>query len=138
LNCPDCLTMSQTIRIYAPDRPQRVEPGPTPGYLPALAPAPSVGGSDDNLQSLTSIGSPLRHHLLARVFIIFIGLSRVADDDLLAFALIGHVRPNQDFLSSKSIIFIGKGSVFVAEPPELFQLKCPSRTLKGSNTLKQQ
>jgi hypothetical protein len=23
-----------------------------------------------------------------------------------------------------------------AEPPELFQLKCPSRTLKGSNTLK--
>jgi hypothetical protein len=27
---------------------------------------------------------------------------------------------------------------FVAEPPELFQLKCPSRTLKGSNTLKQE
>jgi hypothetical protein len=26
----------------------------------------------------------------------------------------------------------------VAEPPELFQLKCPSRTLKGSNTLKQE
>jgi hypothetical protein len=25
----------------------------------------------------------------------------------------------------------------VAEPPELFRLKCPSRTLKGSNTLKQ-
>jgi hypothetical protein len=24
----------------------------------------------------------------------------------------------------------------VAEPPELFQLKFPSRTLKGSNTLK--
>ena len=24
----------------------------------------------------------------------------------------------------------------VAEPPELFQLKCPSRTHKGSNTLK--
>jgi hypothetical protein len=24
----------------------------------------------------------------------------------------------------------------VAEPPELFQVKCPSRTLKGSNTLK--
>jgi hypothetical protein len=24
----------------------------------------------------------------------------------------------------------------VAEPPELFQLKCPSRTLKGNNTLK--
>jgi hypothetical protein len=23
----------------------------------------------------------------------------------------------------------------VAEPPELFQLKCPSRTLKGRNTL---
>jgi hypothetical protein len=26
--------------------------------------------------------------------------------------------------------------VIVAELPELFQLKCPSRTLKGSNTLK--
>jgi hypothetical protein len=26
----------------------------------------------------------------------------------------------------------------VAEPPELFQLKCPSRTLKGSNTPKQE
>jgi hypothetical protein len=26
----------------------------------------------------------------------------------------------------------------VAEPPELFQLKCLSRTLKGSNTLKQE
>jgi hypothetical protein len=24
----------------------------------------------------------------------------------------------------------------VAEPPELFQLRCPSRTLRGSNTLK--
>jgi hypothetical protein len=32
-------------------------------------------------------------------FIIFIGLSRVADDDLLAFALIGGVRPNQDFFA---------------------------------------
>jgi hypothetical protein len=27
-------------------------------------------------------------------------------------------------------------TAFVAEPLELFQLKCPSRTLKGSNTLK--
>jgi hypothetical protein len=26
--------------------------------------------------------------------------------------------------------------VAVAEPPELFQLKCPSRTLRGGNTLK--
>jgi hypothetical protein len=26
----------------------------------------------------------------------------------------------------------------VVEQPELFQLKCPSRTLKGSNTLKQE
>jgi predicted aspartyl protease len=25
--------------------------------------------------------------------------------------------------------------IAVAEPPELFQLKCPSRTFKGSNTL---
>ena len=29
-------------------------------------------------------------------------------------------------------------SIGVAEPPKLFQLKCPSRTLKGSNTLKQE
>jgi hypothetical protein len=29
-------------------------------------------------------------------------------------------------------------SARVAEPSELFQLKCPSRTLKGSNTLKQE
>jgi hypothetical protein len=28
------------------------------------------------------------------------------------------------------------GAEAVAEPPELFQLKCPSRTLEGSNTLK--
>jgi hypothetical protein len=28
------------------------------------------------------------------------------------------------------------GSHSVAEPPELLQLKCPSRTFKGSNTLK--
>jgi hypothetical protein len=28
--------------------------------------------------------------------------------------------------------------LIVVEPPELFQLKCPSRTLKGSNTLKQE
>jgi hypothetical protein len=28
--------------------------------------------------------------------------------------------------------------LLVAEPPELFQLKCPSRTLKVSNTLKQE
>jgi hypothetical protein len=27
-------------------------------------------------------------------------------------------------------------SFTVAEPPELFQLKCPSRTLRGGNTLK--
>jgi hypothetical protein len=26
--------------------------------------------------------------------------------------------------------------VCVAEPPELFQLECPSRTLRGGNTLK--
>jgi hypothetical protein len=70
-----------------------------PGYLPA--PAPSVGGSDGNLQSLPSIGSPLCHHFPARVFIIFNGLSRVADDYLLAFALIGRARPNQDLFAIK-------------------------------------
>jgi hypothetical protein len=28
------------------------------------------------------------------------------------------------------------GHAFMAEPPELFQLKCPSDTRNGSNTLK--
>jgi hypothetical protein len=35
-----------------------------------------------------------------------------------------------------STVVISPGHV--TEPPELFQLKCPSRTLKGSNTLKQE
>jgi hypothetical protein len=30
------------------------------------------------------------------------------------------------------------GARRVTEPPRLFQLKCPSRTLKGTNTLKQE
>jgi hypothetical protein len=34
--------------------------------------------------------------------------------------------------------YYGLVFTYVAEPPELFQLKCPSRTLKGSNTLKQE
>jgi hypothetical protein len=33
---------------------------------------------------------------------------------------------------------LSAGLEIVAEPSELFQLKCPSRTLKGSNTLKQE
>jgi hypothetical protein len=44
---------------------------------------------------------------------------------------------NNDVISLKSGISSFEG-VLVAEPPELFQLKCPSHTLKGSNTLKQE
>jgi hypothetical protein len=51
-----------------------------PSYL--LAHAPGVAGSDGNLQSFTSIS-----------------LSRIADDDLLAFALISCAGPNQDFFA---------------------------------------
>jgi hypothetical protein len=39
---------------------------------------------------------------------------------------------------TSSIILDKSNKYIVAEPPELFQLKCPSRTLKGSNTLKQE
>lgn len=42
-------------------------------------------------------------------FCVFIESPRVTDDDALAFVLIGHIRPNQDFISSKSIMFIRKG-----------------------------
>jgi hypothetical protein len=60
--------------------------------------------------------SPLFGVFSATIFLqkigVFIGLSWVADDDLLAFDLIGCARPNQDFLSSKLIIFIGKSYVF--------------------------
>jgi hypothetical protein len=73
--------------------------GPRLGYLPT--PAPSIEGSDGNLQSLPSIGSSFRHHFPTRDFSIFIGLSCSADDDLLAFALIGHAGPDQDFFTIK-------------------------------------
>jgi hypothetical protein len=83
--------------------------GPTPSYLPT--PTPGVGGTDGNLQSLTSIRSLFRHHFPTIVLSIFIGLSCIADDDLLAFALIGRAGTNHDFLPSKLIIFIGKCSM---------------------------
>jgi hypothetical protein len=54
----------------------------------------STGGGDGNFQSLSSIRSLFRHHFPARDFIVFIGLSRIADDYFLAFALIGHAGPN--------------------------------------------
>jgi hypothetical protein len=69
-------------------------------WFPAYA-CPQRGGHDGNFQSLSSIGSPLRHHFPAKVFIIFIGFSCIADDDLLGFALIGHAWLNQDFLAIK-------------------------------------
>ena len=97
LNDPDSLMMSRTVCVYAPDRLRCAEQGPAPGYLPAPAPAPGVGGSDGNFQSFSSMRSLFSHHFPTRIFIIFIGLSRVADDDLLAFALIGRAGPNQDF-----------------------------------------
>jgi hypothetical protein len=42
-----------------------------------------------------TIRSLFGHHFPARMFIIFIGLSCIADDDLLAFALIGRAGLNQ-------------------------------------------
>jgi hypothetical protein len=56
--------------------------------------SPGVGGGDGNFQSLPSIRSLFRHHFPARDFIILTGLSRIADDYFLAFALIGHAEPN--------------------------------------------
>jgi hypothetical protein len=41
-------------------------------------------------------------------------------------------------LASFELAFHSSCLPAVAEPPELFQLKCPSRTHKGSNTLKQE
>jgi hypothetical protein len=68
-------------------------------WFPAYACPPSVGGGDGNFQSVPSIRSLFHHHFPARIFIIFIGLSCVADDDLLAFALILHAGPNQDLFA---------------------------------------
>jgi transposase InsO family protein len=52
-----------------------------------------------------------------------------------SYELLTGKKPNVSYFrvfGSKCLILI------VAEPPELFQLKCPSRTLKGNNTLKQE
>jgi hypothetical protein len=91
--------MSWTISVFVSDRPRCVEQGSTSGYLPM--PAPSVRAIDGNLQSLPSIRSPFCHHFPARVFSNLVGLSRIPDDDLLAFALIGRARSNQDLLAIK-------------------------------------
>jgi hypothetical protein len=60
---------------------------------------PSVGGRDGHLKSFPSIGSLLNHHFPAKKFMILIGLSYIVDDYLFAFAFIGCVWPNQDFLA---------------------------------------
>jgi hypothetical protein len=62
-------------------------------------PAPIVGGSDVIFRVPSPIRSLLGHYFPARNFIIFIGLSCVANDDFFAFALIGHAGPNQDFFA---------------------------------------
>jgi hypothetical protein len=41
------------------------------------------------------------HHFLARNFSVFIGLSCIADDDILALAHISRTRPNQEFFIIK-------------------------------------
>jgi hypothetical protein len=55
---------------------------------------PSAGGCDGHFKGLSSIRILLGHHFPARNFIIPIGLSRVTDDYLFAFALIGCAWPN--------------------------------------------
>jgi hypothetical protein len=67
--------------------------------VPCSRLSPSVEGGDGNFQSLPSIRSLFRHHFLTRDFIILIGLSRIAHDYLLAFALISHAGPNQDLFA---------------------------------------
>jgi hypothetical protein len=61
----------------------------------------SVGGHDNDLQCLPSIWGLLYNHFPVRKLSDFIILSWVTDDDLLAFTLIGHARPNQDFFIVK-------------------------------------
>jgi hypothetical protein len=60
---------------------------------------PRAGGRDGHLKSFPSIRSLLCHHFPAKNFTILIGLYCIADDYLLAFAFIGCVWPNQDFLA---------------------------------------
>jgi hypothetical protein len=63
--------------------------------------APSIGGHDGDLQCLSSIKGLFRNHFPASRFDIFVCSSRVVDDDLIVFALIGRVRTNQHFLTIK-------------------------------------
>jgi hypothetical protein len=64
-------------------------------------PAPNNGGSDGDLQHLPSIRGLFSKYFPASWSDIFVGSSRVVDDDLFAFALTGRVRLNQDFLTNK-------------------------------------
>jgi hypothetical protein len=57
------------------------------------------------------IGGLFCHHFLANFFSVFIDVSSIVDDGRLALDLIDRARPNQDFLSLKLIIFIGKSFV---------------------------
>jgi hypothetical protein len=52
-----------------------------------------TGCKEEQAEDLACFGQ-FRNHFPARVFIIFIGLSCITDDDLLAFALIGRAGPN--------------------------------------------
>jgi hypothetical protein len=80
---PDCPRLSRTIRAAQNRRPHLVARPRLPR---------STGHCDDDLQSLSSIWGLFCHHFPARNFGVFIGLSWIADDDLLV--LIGHARPN--------------------------------------------
>jgi hypothetical protein len=82
-----------------------------PHLSPCLRLPPSARGCDGHLQGLPSIGSLLGYHFPAKNFTIPIGLFSIADDCLFALplsAVFGRIRT---FLPSKSIMFIGKGSV---------------------------
>jgi hypothetical protein len=70
-----------------------------PRLSPCLRLPPSARGCDGHLQGLPSIGSLLGHHFPARNFTIPISLFSIADDCFFAFAFIGCVWPNQDFLA---------------------------------------
>jgi hypothetical protein len=63
---------------------------------------PNVGGWDGDLQCLPSIRGLFYNHFTIRNFGNLIGLSWITDDNLFAFALIGRIRPNQDFLVVKT------------------------------------
>jgi hypothetical protein len=84
--------MLRIIHVWTSDRPRCAIRVPTP--VPFSALAPSAGGCDGHLQGLPSIRSLFGHYFPARIFIIFVGLSRVTDDDFFAFFLIGCAGPN--------------------------------------------